>query len=89
MGMVDAFDGRADFTGILPGGRLFIHDVMHKAFVGIDESGTEAAAATAVTTRDVSAPSMRHEFTADRPFLIFIRDVSGALLFAGQVTNPA
>ncbi|HMJ56536.1 MAG TPA: serpin family protein [Polyangiaceae bacterium] len=90
MGMVDAFDGgRADFSGILPGGGLFIDDVMHKAFIGVDESGTEAAAATAVTTRIVSAPVIRHELTADRPFLIFIRDATGALLFAGQVTNPS
>jgi serpin B len=88
MGMIDAFrGGAADFSGILEG--LFISDVLHKAFVGVDEFGTEAAAATAVVTRIVSAPTYTHDFIADRPFFVFIRDASGALLFAGQVTNPA
>jgi serpin B len=88
MGMIDAFrGGAADFSGILDG--LSISDVIHKAFVGVDEFGTEAAAATAVVTRIVSAPTYTHDFIADRPFFVFIRDASGALLFAGQVTNPA
>jgi serpin B len=90
LGMVDAFSpGRADFSGILPSGEVYISDVLHKAFIGVDEIGTEAAAATAVVGRDTSAPTMRREFIVDRPFLVFIVDASGAVLFAGQVTNPA
>jgi serpin B len=92
MGMVDAFFAEpANFDGLFGGApRVFIKDVWHKAFIGIDEAGTEAAAATAVVLRDAGgAPtSPERDFTADRPFLIFIRDDSGALLFAGQVTEP-
>lgn len=87
LGMVDAFDMRAaDFTGITTSSRLYVTDVFHKAFIGVDESGTEAAAATAAIIGDTGMPSQ--SFDADRPFLFFIRDASGILLFAGQVTDP-
>jgi serpin B len=89
MGMVDAFDGgRADFSGIFGTRSLYIDDVLHQALIGIDESGTEAAAATAVVTRGTSVVADPREFKADRPFLVFIRDDAGALLFAGQVVDP-
>ncbi len=91
MGMKDAFIyPTADFTGMEPKHELYVGDVLQKAFVGVDESGTEAAAATAVIMNAGSAiePPPK-EFNADRPFLFFIRDNSGQLLFVGQVTNPA
>lgn len=97
MGMPLAFDEeRADLTGIgVPpeeDGRLFISDVFHKAFVEVDEEGTEAAAATAVIvgvpTSVAIEPAAR--FVADRPFLFLIRDTrSGAILFMGRLTDPS
>jgi serpin B len=89
LGMKDAFvPGVADFTGINPDGGLFISKVLHKAFIGVDEYGTEAAAATAVVIDYVSIPTPV-SFCVDRPFLFFIRDTSGIVLFAGQVTDPS
>ena len=92
MGMTDAFVfGKADFTGIEPERELFIGNVIHKAFISVDETGSEAAAATAVTMKAGSAarPAEPEKFTADRPFMFLIRDnVSGAILFLGRITNP-
>ena len=87
LGMTAAFDGdSADFSGIanLP---LFITHIIHKAFVEVNEEGTEAAAATAVVMDEkaVVAPVFR----ADRPFLFLIRDVnSGSILFMGKMADP-
>jgi serpin B len=80
----------ADFSGMgWPQGKLWIGQVRHKAFVEVNEEGTEAAAATAVgmvTTVMVEQPAV---FRADHPFLFLIRDrKSGALLFLGRVANP-
>ena len=75
--------------GIHPSGELYVADVLHQAFIAVDESGTEAAAATAVVMEDGGMPASPVPFTADRPFLFFIRDGSGLLLFAGQVTDPS
>jgi serpin B len=69
---------------------LFIDDVYHKAFVAVDEEGTEAAAATAVVMQLTAAPAMPVEVTVDRPFVFLIRDIdTGAVLFLGHVVNPA
>jgi len=88
LGMVDAFSAtQADFSGMTTGEQLYIADVLHKAFVGVDESGTEAAAATAVIMEGNSASPA--ELTVDRPFLFLIRDTSGTVLFVGQVTSPS
>ncbi|AKT38565.1 serpin family protein [Chondromyces crocatus] len=98
LGMPDAFDERrADFTGIAnptnPSNRLLITQVLHKAFVKVDEQGTEAAAATGVIMGVRSAaprPEPIVDFHADHPFLFFIRDVrSGMILFVGRVEDPA
>ncbi len=76
-----------DYTGISDDARLFISNILHKAFVAVDEKGTEAAAATAVVMRKTS---MGPVFRADRPFVFMIRDNrSGSLLFMGRVVNPA
>ena len=94
MGMTDAFDGRvADFSGIASAerGRLYISDVLHKAFVEVDEKGTEAAAATAVVMKLRSMPKPEEPvvFNADHPFLYAIRhNESGTVLFMGRVVNP-
>ena len=98
LGMRLAFDAEAaDFTGIAdppdPDDRLSISEVFHKAFVQVDEDGTEAAAATAVVMMrgGAAAPSEPPiPFTADHPFLFFIRDLrSGAILFLGRVVDPS
>ncbi len=87
MGMVDAFEN-ADFSGMAEG-LLFIAAVLHKAFVKVDEEGTEAAAATAVImARGVPEPPP--VFRADHPFLFLIREnATGSILFLGRVMNPA
>ncbi len=91
LGMNDAFQmGIADFTGINIEERVYISDVLHKAFIGVDESGTEAAAATVVVMDGYSSvPDVDATVTVDRPFLLFIRDASGVLLFTGQVVDPS
>lgn len=90
MGMPDAFSSEeADFSGIDGTEKLFITDVVHQAFVSVDEAGTEAAAATGVVVGITSAPSAPVEVTVDRPFVFLIRDVeTGAILFVGRVVNP-
>ncbi len=91
LGMEQAFDPeQADFSGMTGQRDLFIDDVYHKAYVAVDENGTEAAAATAVVMRLTSAPAETREVRVDRPFLFLIRDIqSGAVLFLGHVVNPA
>jgi serine protease inhibitor len=79
--------GRADFSAIAKGEDLFLSAVFHGAFVEVNEEGTEAAAATGgVMDESVRVPEM---FTADHPFLFFIRDrETGCILFMGRVTDP-
>jgi serpin B len=90
MGMPSAFSAEeADFSGIDGTQRLFIRDVLHKGFVSVDESGTEAAAATAVVIEEESVPPTPIEVTIDSPFIFVIRDVeTGTILFVGRVINP-
>jgi len=90
MGMPRAFAaGDADFTGMTTDEPLLIGAVLHKAFVKVDEAGTEAAAATVVMMMRGSAPQVQAEFTADHPFLFLIRHKeTGAILFVGRVTDP-
>jgi serpin B len=90
MGMPVAFSGEADFSGMTGSRALFISDVIHKAFVSVDEAGTEAAAATAVIMAESAAPEQPVEVTVDSPFIFFIRDIeTGAILFIGRVLDPS
>jgi serpin B len=98
MGMVTAFNAKAaDFTGIadlLPGWPTwYISDVVQKAFIKVDEQGTEAAAATGVTGAagaETTTTLPPVEMTIDHPFVYLIRDTqSGAILFIGQVVDPS
>jgi serpin B len=90
LGMVNAFDPTsADFNAMVPNGGIFIEDVIHQAYVRVDENGTQAAAATGV---DEGALAVEEPLVVDvnRPFFFFIRDVpTGAVLFAGRVVDPA
>lgn len=91
LGMAGAFSDAADFSGMTGERNLFISDVIHKAFVAVDETGTEAAAATAVVMRATSALIDEPiEMMIDRPFLFLIRDDNtDAILFMGRLLNPA
>jgi serpin B len=96
LGMPLAFDKeKADFSAMAkpadPRERLYIAKVFHKAFVKVDEKGTEAAAATAVVmAAGGAAPSKPLEFKADHPFLFFIVEkTSGIVLFMGRVSDPS
>jgi serpin B len=89
MGMRDAFVfGKADFSGMATREKLFISAVVHKAFVDVNEKGTEAAAATGVGVGTLSLPPPA-TFRADHPFLFLIRDnVTGSILFMGRLADP-
>ena len=91
MGMRDAIDPMAaDFSGMDGTRELFISAVIHKAFVAVDEEGTEAAAATAVVMAASGMPIVDVTLTIDRPFIYLIRDTeTGSILFIGRVLNPA
>ncbi|KPK76615.1 MAG: hypothetical protein AMJ79_06075 [Phycisphaerae bacterium SM23_30] len=90
MGMPDAFEpGKADFSGINGKNDLFISAVVHKAFVEVNEEGTEAAAATGIIVGVTAIPTPPPVFRADHPFVFMIRDVkTGAILFLGRVAHP-
>jgi serpin B len=90
MGMPLAFSDQADFSGMDGERDLYISTVIHKAYVNVDEAGTEAAAATAgVMALTSMMPRPSPEFRADHPFIFLIRDTqSGAILFLGRVTDP-
>jgi len=93
MGMSDAFImGAADFSGMDGTLNLYIYEVVHKAFVSVDEQGTEAAAATAVIMAERGLPGAVEaiEFKVDRPFIFLICDIpTGSILFIGRVMNPS
>ena len=89
MGMPVAFSADADFSGMTGNRDLFIADVIHKAFVSVDEAGTEAAAATAVVMALTAAPEVPVEVTVDRPFIFLIRDIeTDTILFVGRIAEP-
>lgn len=92
LGMKDAFEGKADFTAMHTSPeKLYISDVLHKAFVEVNEEGTEAAAATGVVVKAEAArlPDPPKVFTADRPFLFVIRHTpTNTVLFLGRCEKP-
>src|SRR5262249_15322702 len=89
MGMTRAFTpGEADLSGMSSEQELHLSAVIHKAFVDVNEEGTEAAAATAVVALIKSRPQPT-EFRADHPFVYLIRDQrTGSILFLGRLVNP-
>ena len=88
-GMTDMFiPGIADFSGITAID-LFVQTVVHKAYIQVNEAGTEAAAATAIVGGITSVPPPPVPMTIDRPFLYFIRHIpTGNCLFMGRVVDP-
>jgi serpin B len=94
MGMPDAFGTKANFSGMDGTRNLFISDVFHKAWVEMNEEGTEAAAATIVelapSAMPLKPPPPPPVFRADHPFILCIRDThSGSLLFLGRLADPS
>lgn len=89
MGMKDAFSGRADFSKISSAEGLYIGQVVHKAYIAVDEYGTEAAAASAVTMNRTAVHSQPVMFRADRPFVFVIVEKStGSILLIGRLVMP-
>lgn len=90
MGMESPFDpSQADFSGMDGTKNLYISDVIHQAFVKVDEEGTEAAAATAIAMRFTSAVQERNVFRADHPFIFLIQEKeTGNVLFLGRIVDP-
>ena len=91
LGMVDAFEDYADFSGMNDGERLKIDAIVHKAFIKVDENGSEAAAATAVMFVNTSVPIHEEaiEMFVNRPFLFFIKDImSNQIMFMGLIKEP-
>jgi len=90
LGMPLAFSNQADFSGMTGNTELYIKDVVHKAFVSVDEAGTEAAAATAVIMDQKGISVDPQRVVLDRPFIFLIRDIpTGSILFLGRVMNPS
>ncbi|XP_039473736.1 leukocyte elastase inhibitor-like [Oreochromis aureus] len=89
MGMEDAFDiYKSDFSGMSPANNLIVSKVVHKAFVDVNEEGTEAAAATGVAM-EVRSITIPVEFVADHPFIFFIRHKpTKSILFVGRYCSP-
>jgi serpin B len=92
MGMPQAFTSSADFSGMTGHRDFAISEVIHKAYVDVNEEGTEAAAATAVTMRAMAMPAPQAPppiFRADHPFVFMIRDNrSASILFMGRMADP-
>jgi serpin B len=87
LGMKDALDpAAADFSGISGALNLYLSSILHKAFISVDENGTEAGASTAV----IGVMGIPGVFSVDRPFIFLIRDnPTGTILFLGRMMNPA
>jgi serpin B len=93
IGMSSAFSGNADFSGITGDRNLFIGTAIHKAYIDVNEEGTEAAAATGIGMVGTSMPHQEPPpiiFRADHPFIFLIQETqTGNILFMGRVANPA
>ena len=90
LGMKDLFDeSKCDLSGVDGSRNLYVSHVIHKAYVDVNEEGTEAAAATAVLMQIRCMPRPPLAFRADHPFLFFIKHIqSGSVLFMGRLVNP-
>ncbi|HVM72321.1 MAG TPA: serpin family protein [Anaerolineales bacterium] len=89
LGMPDAFNDKADFSGMDGKKDLYISDILHKAYVNVDENGTEAAAATGVAVGVMAMPAQSQKVTIDHPFLFLLYDPqTNTILFMGRVMNP-
>jgi serpin B len=89
MGMGLAFSSGADFSGITSGRDFFINKVLHRAFISVDEAGTEATAASAMNAA-MAMPGKPVEMTVNRPFIFLIPDIrTKVMLFVGCVINPS
>ena len=85
MGITLAFTSAADFGGISAARQLYVKDVIHKEFINVSETGTDAAAATAVIFVESTRLPVRAQFLADHPFLFLIRDqMTRSILFLGR-----
>jgi len=89
LGMPTAFSGTANFSGMTLAAQLFIDEVIHQAYIKVDEEGTEAAAATVVIMKLTSMPEPKPVFNADHPFIFLIQEQeTGNILFMGRFTEP-
>lgn len=90
MGMTDVFcSAKADLSGMNGEGGLFLSTVVHKAFVEVNEEGTEAAAATGIELVTLSCSDRPEHFTADHPFLFLIKHkATNSVLFLGRFMSP-
>lgn len=90
LGVTDLFDPlKADLSGMVSGESIAFTDVVHKAFIEVNEEGTEAAAATAMMSRMMMMPTQEVSFICDRPFLFVLVDiVNSTILFIGRYSSP-
>uniref|UniRef100_A0A8C6AEW3 Serpin domain-containing protein n=1 Tax=Monodon monoceros TaxID=40151 RepID=A0A8C6AEW3_MONMO len=89
LGMQELFSSKADLSGISGARGLSVSKVVHKSFVEVNEEGTEAAAATEITFVALSLQLTEEYFTADHPFIFFIRhNPSTTILFLGRLSSP-
>jgi serine protease inhibitor len=89
MGMPTPFSSRADFSGMSGAGDLFIKNVIHQAYVEVNEEGTEAAAATGIIMELTAVRPETPVFRADHPFIFVIQETeTGNILFLGRVCDP-
>ncbi len=90
LGMPSPFDpSRADFSAITKDESLYLSDVIHKAMIGIDKNGIEAAAATAAIANELSSVADPVPFTVDRPFFLALVDApTKTILFTGHIVDP-
>ncbi|HYF63456.1 MAG TPA: serpin family protein, partial [Herpetosiphonaceae bacterium] len=89
MGSPDAFSAQADFSRIDGTTNLVVDQVVHEAVVDVDERGTEAAAATGATLKQIGGALEHSTLTVNRPFIFLIRDTrTGSILFLGRVMDP-
>ena len=90
LGLEQAFDpNRADFSAMTGQKDLYISDAIHKAFIDVNEEGTEAAAATAIGMSTTSMPTESYDISLDRPFIYVIYEqTTNTIVFMGRFVAP-